>query len=245
MPYLEGRGRLIAPDLIGMGDSQKLDNSGPDRYTYVEHREYLFALMRQLGINQNATLVIHDWGSALGFDWAKHNPDAVRGIAFMEAIVAPIPNWHSFPESFVETFQGFRSPAGEKMVLEKNIFIEGVLPGGIARELTATEMHEYRRPYLKAGEDRRPTLSWPRQIPIAGKPEDVVQIVAEYSTWISNSEIPKLFINAEPGALIVGETREFVRSWSNQTEITVPGIHFLQEDAPDEIGAAIARWLPI
>ena len=246
MPYLAGRGRLIAPDLIGMGDSEKLDNSGPDRYTYVEHRDFLYTLLKQLGVTQNVTLVIHDWGSALGFNWAHQNPDAVRGIAFMEAIVAPIPGWDAFPpiEGFVELFQGFRSPAGEEMILENNIFIEGVLPGAIMRKLTETEMNEYRRPFMEPGESRRPTLTWPRQIPIAGEPADVVQIVSDYSAWISTSDIPKLFVNAEPGALIAGEARDFVRSWPNQTEVTVPGTHFVQEDAPDAIGQAIADWLP-
>lgn len=244
MPHLEGRGRLIAPDLIGMGDSEKLDNSGPDRYTYVEHREYLFALLDVLGLENNVTLVIHDWGSALGFDWAFQNQNAVRGIAFMEAIVAPIPSWDAFPEGFVELFQGFRSPAGEAMILEQNVFIEGVLPGGIMRKLNDSEMTEYRRPFLEAGEARRPTLTWPRQIPIAGEPAEVVDIVSKYSAWISKSDLPKLFVNTEPGAIIIGAARDYVRTWPNQTEITVSGIHFVQEDAPDEIGQAIADWLP-
>jgi haloalkane dehalogenase len=244
MPHLEGRGRLIAPDLIGMGDSEKLDNSGPDRYIYVEHREYLFALFDALGLDNNVTLVIHDWGSALGFDWAFQNRNAVRGIAFMEAIVAPIPSWDAFPEGFVELFQGFRSPAGEAMILEQNVFIEGVLPGGIMRKLNDSEMTEYRRPFLEAGEARRPTLTWPRQIPIAGEPAEVVDIVSKYSAWISKSDLPKLFVNTEPGAIIIGAARDYVRTWPNQTEITVSGIHFVQEDAPDEIGQAIADWLP-
>lgn len=244
MPHLEGCGRLIAPDLIGMGDSEKLDNSGPDRYTYVEHREYLFALLDVLGLENNVTLVIHDWGSALGFDWAFQNQNAIRGIAFMEAIVAPIPSWDAFPEGFVELFQGFRSPAGEAMILEQNVFIEGVLPGGIMRKLNDSEMTEYRRPFLEAGEARRPTLTWPRQIPIAGEPAEVVDIVSKYSAWISKSDLPKLFVNTEPGAIIIGAARDYVRTWPNQTEITVSGIHFVQEDAPDEIGQAIADWLP-
>jgi len=244
MPHLEGCGRLIAPDLIGMGDSEKLDNSGPNRYTYVEHREYLFALLDVLGLENNVTLVIHDWGSALGFDWAFQNQNAIRGIAFMEAIVAPIPSWDAFPEGFVELFQGFRSPAGEAMILEQNVFIEGVLPGGIMRKLNDSEMTEYRRPFLEVGEARRPTLTWPRQIPIAGEPAEVVDIVSKYSAWISKSDLPKLFVNTEPGAIIIGAARDYVRTWPNQTEITVSGIHFVQEDAPDEIGQAIADWLP-
>lgn len=242
MPHLEGRGRLIAPDLIGMGDSEKLDGSGPDRYTYVEHREYLFALLEELGVTENVTLVIHDWGSGLGFHWAHQNPEALKGIAFMEAIVAPVPSWDAFPQDFVDIFQAFRSEAGEDMVLENNFFVEQVLPKSILRKLSNSEMNEYRRPFDKAGEDRRPTLTWPRQIPIAGEPADVVRIVTEYSEWLKQSDVPKLFVNAEPGGLIAGPVRDFVRSWPAITEVTVPGIHFIQEDAPEEIGKAILNW---
>jgi haloalkane dehalogenase len=243
MPHLEGKGRLIAPDLIGMGDSDKLDDSGPGSYTYVEQRKYLFALLEELGVKENVTLIIHDWGSGLGFHWAHQNPDAVIGIAFMEAIVAPIPTWDAFPEASQKIFQGFRSDAGEEMVLTNNIFVEGVLPGSILRDLSDTEMAEYRRPFLEPGEGRRPTLTWPRQIPIAGEPADVVQIVSDYSQWLAQCDVPKLFVNAEPGALITGSVRDFVRSWPNITEVTVPGIHFIQEDSPNEIGKAILDWL--
>lgn len=242
LPHLEGKGRLIAPDLIGMGDSDKLPDSGPQSYTYVEHRQYLFSLLESLGVTSNVTLVIHDWGSGLGFHWAHQNPDAVKGIAFMEAIVAPIPSWDKFPEGFQEIFQGFRSNAGEQMILNDNFFVEQVLPRSILRKLSDAEMAEYRRPFLDPGEDRRPTLTWPRQIPIAGEPAEVVQIVSEYSAWLGQSNIPKLFVNAEPGGLIAGEVRDFVRSWPNITEVTVPGIHFIQEDSPDLIGEAIASW---
>lgn len=243
MPHLEGKGRLIAPDLIGMGDSEKLDNSGPNSYTYVEHRKYLFGLLESLGIISNVTLVIHDWGSGLGFHWAHQNPDSIKGIAFMEAIVAPIPSLDTFPKSSRKIFQAFRSAAGEQIVLNDNIFVEQVLPGSILRDLTEGEMAEYRRPFLEPGEDRRPTLTWPRQIPIAGEPADVDQIVAAYSHWLSQSDIPKLFINAEPGVLIAGEVEDLVRSWSSVTEVKVPGLHFIQEDSPDLIGEAIASWL--
>lgn len=242
MPYLAGKGRLIAPDLIGMGDSDKLDNSGPDSYTYVEQRDYLFALLEHLGVTANVTLVIHDWGSGLGFHWAHTHQDAVKGIAFMEAIVAPVPSWDAFPEGPRALFQAFRSPAGEALVLEQNTFVEKVLPGSIQRDLSAEEMAEYRRPFANAGEDRRPTLTWPRQIPIAGEPAEVVKIVAAYSEWLSETPIPKLFVNAEPGALIAGAARDFVRSWPNLTETTVPGLHFIQEDAPDQIGEAVRDW---
>ena len=241
MPLLANQGRCIAVDLIGMGDSDKLDISGPDSYRYVEHREYLFAAWQALGVRDRVTLVIHDWGSALGFDWAQQHPDAVLGIAYMEAIVRPV-TWDEWPEAARAVFQGFRSEAGEAMVLDKNMFVERVLPGSVLRDLTEDEMTVYRRPFLNPGEDRRPTLTWPRQIPIEGEPKDVHDIVAGFSDWICGSDIPKLFINAEPGAILVGPQREFCRTWKNQQEVTVKGNHFLQEDSPGEIANAIAEW---
>ncbi len=241
MPYLADQGRCIAVDLIGMGDSDKLDNVSDQSYRYVEHRDYLFAAWDALGVRDRVTLVIHDWGSALGFDWARQHADAVLGIAYMEGIVCPV-SWADWPEAAAGIFKGFRSSAGEEMVLEKNMFIERVLPGSILRQLSAEEMNEYRRPFLNAGEDRRPTLTWPRQIPIEGQPEDVHKIVSDYAAWLSESELPKLFINAEPGAILRGRQREFCRRFRKQTEVTVPGIHFMQEDSPDEIGQAIAGW---
>lgn len=243
MPHLAGQGRCIAVDLIGMGDSDKLEDSGPDRYTFLEHREYLDAALKQLGVGNNVTFVIHDWGSALGFDWARRHPGSVKGIAYMEAIVRPVATWDDWPEAARRVFQGFRSPAGEDMVLEKNVFVERVLPGSILRKLSEEEMEIYRRPFLQAGEDRRPTLTWPRQIPIAGEPAEVVQLVQDYADWLSESDVPKLFINAEPGAILIGPQREFCRSWPAQQEVTVSGNHFLQEDSPDEIGQAISGWL--
>jgi haloalkane dehalogenase len=243
IPHLEGRGRCIAPDLIGMGDSQKLPESGPESYRFVEHREYLDALLDQLGVRENVTLVIHDWGSALGFDWANRHRDAVRGIAYMEAIVAPIESWDTWPAEARGVFQGFRSEAGEQMVLEKNIFIEAVLPGSILRKLDDEEMDAYRAPFREPGEGRRPTLTWPRQIPIEGEPKDVTTIVRAYADWLEKSDLPKLFINAEPGAILTGPVREVCRRWPNQQEVTVAGSHFIQEDSPDEIGRAIADWL--
>ncbi|MFU1607385.1 haloalkane dehalogenase [Sulfitobacter pontiacus] len=242
MPHLAGKGRLIAPDLIGMGDSDKLDNSGPDSYTFVEHRKYLFALLEQLGVTDNVTLVIHDWGSGLGFHWAHTHPEAVKGIAFMEAIVETRDSWDQFPDRAREMFQALRSPAGEEMVLEKNLFVEALVPGSILRDLTEEEMNEYRRPFANAGEDRRPTLTWPRQIPIEGQPADVTEIVDAYVDWLGKTSIPKLFVNADPGVLITGAVRDRVRSWPNITEVTVPGLHFIQEDAPDEIGLAVRDW---
>jgi len=241
IPHLEKAGRCIAPDLIGMGDSQKLDDPGPDSYRFVEHRRYLDGLLDATGVDSNVTLVIHDWGSALGFDWANRHRDSVKGIAYMEAIVRPV-TWDDWPEPAVSMFQNLRSPAGETMVLEKNMFVENVLPASVVRDLTDPEMTEYRRPYLEAGESRRPTLTWPREIPLAGEPADVTEIVQSYADWLSASEVPKLFVNADPGTILTGAQREFCRGWPNQTEITVAGTHFIQEDSPDEIGAAIASW---
>ena len=242
IPHLEHLGRCIAPDLIGMGDSDKLDDSGPDSYRFVEHREYLDALLEALGVRENVTLVIHDWGSALGFDWANRHRDAVRGIAYMEAIVQPV-TWADWPKAAKDIFQAFRSPQGEAMILEQNLFIEGVLPTSIQRKLGDEEMNAYRAPFATPGEGRRPTLTWPRQIPIEGEPADVCEIVESYGRWLSQSNVPKLFINAEPGAILRGAPRDFCRSWPNQKEVTVKGIHFIQEDSPDEIGAAIAEWI--
>jgi len=241
LPLLEGGGRCIAPDLIGMGDSAKLPDPGPDRYTFAEHRRHLDALLDALGVRERATLVVHDWGSALGFDWANRHRDAVRGIAYMEAIVAPL-SWDQWPERAREIFTALRSPAGEEMILERNLFVEAILPGSMLRALTDEEMAEYRRPFAEPGEGRRPTLTWPRQIPLDGEPADVVEVVAAYSRWLAESPLPKLFVNAEPGAILTGAQRELARSWPNQREVTVPGVHFVQEDSPAEIGAAIADW---
>ncbi len=242
IPHLLELGRCIAPDLIGMGDSAKLEPSGPDRYRFVEHRRFLDALLEALDVRENVTFVIHDWGSALGFDWAKRHPERVKGIAYMEALVQPL-SWDAWPKAVRAVFEGLRSPAGEKMVLEQNVFVENVLPGAVPRELSTEEMDVYRRPYREPGESRRPTLTWPRQIPIEGEPMDVCEIIAAYGKWLAEGEIPKLFINADPGAILRGPQREFCRSWPNQTEVTVVGTHFIQEDSPDEIGQAIASWL--
>ena len=241
MPHLQDQGRCIAIDLIGMGDSDKLENPDASSYTFVQHREYLDGALEALGIESDVTLVIHDWGSALGFDWANRHRDAVKGIAYMEGIVRPV-SWDEWPEAARGVFQGFRSSAGEEMVLDKNAFVERVLPGSILRDLSEEEMAVYRRPFQNSGEDRRPTLTWPRQIPIDGTPADVVEIVQAYADWLTEADLPKLFVNAEPGAILIGAQREFCRSWPNQTEVTVSGNHFLQEDSPHEIGKAIAAW---
>jgi len=242
MPYLQDKSRCVAPDLIGMGDSEKLDSSGPSAYRFVEHRRYLNAAIDALlGTTDRVTLVLHDWGSVLGFDWAYRNPDRVAGIAYMEGFVRPL-QWKEFPAPSQPLFRSLRSKIGEELILEKNIFVERILPASINRSLTEAEMTEYRRPFLLAGESRRPTLTWPRELPIDGEPADVVEIVRNYANWMESNAIPKLFINADPGAVLVGPQREYCRTWPNQTEITVPGIHFIQEDSPAEIGAALAAW---
>ncbi len=241
MPYLTDQGRCLAPDLIGMGRSDKLVDSGPNRYRFAEHREFLDAFFDAVGVTGNVTLVIHDWGSALGFDWANRHQDAMKGIAYMEAIVRPV-TWDEWPESARGIFQGMRSEAGEKMVLTKNLFIEAILPASIIRDLTDEEMATYRAPYLEPGESRRPTLTWPREIPIEGEPADVAEIVSSYADWLESADLPKLFVNAEPGTILIGPQRDFCRTWPNQQEVTVPGIHFIQEDSADQIGEAISSW---
>jgi haloalkane dehalogenase len=240
IPYLEGESRCIAPDLIGMGDSEKLPESGPGTYTYVEHRRYLDALLASLGVDHNVAFVGHDWGSVLAFDWARRHPQAVRGIAYMEAIVQPVTwdQWSPQTRNFIEQL---RSPAGERMILEENRFVEWLLPERIVRKLTKTEMETYRHPFRQPGEGRRPTLTWPRQLPIDCEPADVVEIVRANGKWLSESAVPKLFINAEPGT-ISDDEQEFSRSWPNTTEVKVRGLHFIQEDSPDEIGRALADW---
>lgn len=242
-PHVADLGRVIVPDLIGMGDSDKLPDSGPQSYGFFEHKEYLWALLEHLGVTEHVTLVIHDWGSGLGFHWAHEHPEAVKAIMYMEAIVGPVESWEHWPEAARGIFQGMRSEAGEAIVLEKNSFVERILPASILRSLTDEEMAEYRRPFLEAGEDRRPTLTWPRQIPIEGSPVDVHDAVAAYAEWMAGNHIPKFFVNAEPGTILIGPQRDRCRTWPNQREITVPGIHFIQEDSGEEIGRALRAWL--
>ena len=238
IPHAASLGRCLAPDLMGMGES----GGSPDgSYRFSDHSTLLDQWVEDMNLTSNVTLVVHDWGSALGFHWAKRHPERVKGIIYMEAIVRPV-TWEEWPDAARQVFQGFRSPAGEDMVLEKNIFVERVLPGSIFRALSAAEMEIYRKPYQEVGESRRPTLTWPREIPIEGEPAYMVQLVDEYAEWLSNSQIPKLFVNAEPGAILTGPQREFCRTWPNQREVTVKGIHFIQEDSPHEIGRAIADW---
>jgi len=240
-PYLETAGRCISIDLIGMGDSEKLDDPDTNSYRFEEHFFYIEQAIRKLTDGQKITLVLHDWGSALGFNWSYKYPELVKGIAYMEAIVKEL-SWDEWNDQSKGIFQGFRSDAGEHLVLEKNYFIEKVLFGSIIRTLNDEEKKEYRRPFIEPGENRRPMLSWPREIPIDGEPENVCRIVNNYSNWMQENDIPKFFINAKPGAIIQGTVRDFCRTWKNQREITVKGLHFIQEDSADEIGKALSKW---
>jgi haloalkane dehalogenase len=244
LPHLEPLGRCVAPDLIGMGDSDKLPESGPGSYRFVEHRRYLDALLEALDVRERVTFVIHDWGSALGFDWANRHREAVKGIAFMEAIVRP-QGWDHWDKiNMRQALQKLRSEAGEEMVLRDNFFIEKILPGAILRTLSAEEMAQYRRPFAEPGEGRRPTLTWPRQIPVDGEPADVVEIVAASADFLSKSQVPKLFFRVEPGAILANdEDLAFIRSLPALTEVEVAGRHYVQEDSPDEIGRAIVAWM--
>ena len=242
IPELEGSGRVIAPDLIGQGDSDKLPaEDGPGRYSFEVAYHYLAELLCALGADADVTLVIHDWGSALGFHWARLHPEAVRGVAYMEGIVRPV-SWEEWPEAARGIFQGFRSEKGEDLVLNRNMFVEAVLPNSVIRDLTDVEMEAYRAPFASP-DDRQPVLNWPRQIPISGEPPAMVELVQAYAEFMQTASFPKLFINADPGSILVGDQRQFCRSWPNHQEVTVKGLHFIQEDSPVEIGRAVAEWL--
>jgi haloalkane dehalogenase len=243
IPSLVGNARVIVPDLIGHGDSDKLQGpDGPERYSFEIAYHYLERMLDKLFPSDKITLVLHDWGTALGFHWARLHPFQVRGIAYMEGIVMPIPSWDDWPEKARGIFQGFRSSKGEDMILNRNLFIEAVLPNSILRKLSDEEMNHYRAPFQTTS-DRQTILNWPRQIPIDGEPVQMVTLVQQYADWLSSTSMPKLFINAEPGSILVGRQRDFCRGWPNQTEVTVKGLHFLQEDSGQEIGTSIANWM--
>ncbi|MDQ4000587.1 MAG: haloalkane dehalogenase [Actinomycetota bacterium] len=238
IPEVEPHARCLAPDLVGMGDS----GPAPDgSYRFADHARYLDSWFDALLPTQSVTLVGHDWGSVLGFYWARRHPERVRGLAYMEAIVRPV-SWEEWPEDARGIFRGMRSEKGEDLVLQRNVFVERILPSSVLRGLTEEEMDVYRRPYVTE-ESRRPTLAWPRELPIDGEPEEVVRIVDDYSGWLKESDVPKLFVNAEPGSILTGAQREFCKSWKNQDEVTVRGAHFLQEDSPREIGEAVAAFV--
>jgi len=237
IPHVSGLRRCLAPDLVGMGQSGKSPNKA---YRFTDHAAYLDAWFEALGLTRNVVLVVHDWGSALGFYRALRHPDQIKAIAYMEAIALPR-RWEDFGPA-APVFQALRSEKGEHMILDENFFVETILPRNVIRTLSAEEMAAYRAPYLER-EARLPTLVWPRQIPVEGEPADVAAIVDQYGSWLSRSELPKLLILGDPGAIMTGRTRDFCRSWRNQQEVTVKGRHFLQEDSPAEIGAALAEFV--
>ena len=241
-PAVKDLGRIIVPDLIGMGDSEKLEGIDNPDYKYHGQYKYLSALLDSLDLGGEINLVIHDWGSAMGFQYARENPDRIKSITFMEAIVMPL-TWDQWPENARNIFQLMRSEAGEEIVLEKNVFVERILLNDSANGFSDDEKAEYIRPFKNPGEDRRPTLTWPRQIPIDGSPKAVIDEVTKNGEFHKNSGIPKLFINADPGSILVGDQREFVRSWNNLKEVTVKGNHFIQEHSPKEIGDALKNFI--
>ena len=243
IPHVQHLGRCIAPDLVGMGDSDPLPDSGPGVYKFSVHRDYIFDMLDALGVTERVTLVIHDWGSGIGLSYAQKYPQRVKGIVYMEAILSPS-SLPPIPEPTTGLFPVFRSPQGEEAILQNNVFVEQILIGGLNNYLSEEDKAEYRRPYLQAGESRRPTLTWPRELPRGGNPADTVQLVTEYSDWFAQSEVPKLFVRVNPGAIIsAGPLLDFVRGFRNQTEITVFGSHYVQEISPHAIGRGIAQWM--
>jgi haloalkane dehalogenase len=242
IPHVQRLGRCLAPDLIGMGESDKLPDPTRGTYSFETHAAYLDAFLEAAQLSGRVTLVLHDWGSALGFDWARRHPDRVRGIAFTEAIVTPL-TWADWPAAGRRIFQTMRGPDGETVVLEKNVFVERILAASVARGLDPRALERYRRPY-PTPESRWPTLEWPRQIPIENVPPKMHDVVDAYRRWLAGSPVPKLFLNAEPGSILVGRQRDAVRRWPALTEVTVPGAHFVPEDSPHEIGRALADWIP-
>lgn len=238
IPSVSDLGRCLAPDLVGMGASGRAPNGA---YRFTDHAKYLDAWFDAMNLQRHVLLVLHDWGSALGFHWAHRHPERVQGIAYMEALVQPR-TWSDFPDGRDAVFRALRSEKGEAMVLDGNFFVETVLPKSILRTLTEDEMESYRAPF-RARDSRWPTLVWPRELPIDGEPADVVSVVEEYAAWLSTTDLPKLFISAEPGALLVGRAKAFCRTWRNQREVCVKGIHFIQEDSPEEIGAALRSFV--
>jgi len=241
IPELAKVGRCVAPDLIGMGDSAKI-SKGPNTYRFPDHQKYVEAFLDVMGFEENVILVGHDWGGALVFDWGRRHAEAVKGVAYMETIVTPM-TWDDWPDQATPIFEAMRSDAGEEIVLHKNVFVERILPNSSLNPLSEKDMDVYREPYKEVGESRRPTLSWPREIPLDGEPADVVAIVEENERWLEGGAVPKLFVNADPGNILVGRQREVCRAWENQQEVTVPGLHFVQEDSGEEIGRAISAWL--
>jgi haloalkane dehalogenase len=237
IPFVLPFGRCLAPDYVGMGNSGAAPNGS---YRFIDHRRYLDAWFDALQLTKNIILVVHDWGSALGFSWAQRHPEKIKAIVYMEGIVRPFLSWDEWPDATREFFKAQRTPVGEDLILQKNLFIEFLLP---LRGISNEAMEVYRRHYRNPGPSRQPMLTWTRELPIEGQPKDVTEIVDSYSRWMASSSIPKLFINGDPAGFLIGAQREFCRTWPNQQEITVKGAHFLQEDSPTEVGEATARFI--
>jgi len=238
IPHVVPLGRIVAPDLIGMGKSGKPDID----YTFADHYRYMDAFIKELEL-QNVILVIHDWGSALGFNYAMQNPDNVKGIVFMEALYQPS-SWKNFPSSAYLIFKLFRNPImGKLMIMNRNFFVEKVLPKFTVRQLTKEEMDHYRQPYPDK-KSRKPLYVWPNQIPIDGKPRETYDVVTQYNKFLQESEIPKLLLWAKPGAIITEQAVEWIKSHFKNLEDNYIGksLHYVQEDQPDAIGKAIKSW---
>jgi haloalkane dehalogenase len=242
IPHVQHLGRCLAPDLIGMGESDKLPSPDRGTYSFSAHAGFLERFLEEVGATERVTFVLHDWGSALGFDWAHRHPGAIRGLAFTEALVVPL-TWADWPADARKVFRTMRGPDGEAAVLEKNVFVERILPASVTRGLSPEAHARYREPFADPAH-RWPTLEWPRQLPIENVPPKVRDVVARYGQWLRTSDVPKLFLNADPGSILVGRPRAFVRKWKALTEVTVPGAHFVPEDSPHEIGRALAEWIP-
>jgi haloalkane dehalogenase len=242
IPHVRHLGRCLAPDLIGMGESSKLADPQRGTYSFATHARFLAGFLEAVGVTGRATLVLHDWGGGLGFDWAAAHPDAVRGIAFTETIVNPM-LWADWPRDGKRVFRAMRGPDGERKVLDENVFVEKILPASVLRGLSPEAHDRYRAPFRERA-DRWPTLEWPRQLPIEHVPAEMRTVVDRYGQWLAHSPVPKLFIDADPGSILVGRMRQVVRRWPALTEVTVPASHVVPEDAPDEIGRALAEWIP-
>ncbi|HVH06944.1 MAG TPA: haloalkane dehalogenase [Myxococcota bacterium] len=242
IPHVADHGRCLAPDLLGFGHSAKVSAPGPDAYHFAEQRAHLDALLDHLGVRERVVLVLHDWGSVLGFDWARRHPERVAGIAYLEAVVRNV-TWADLPAGSAPLFEALRSPRGEALILEQNVYVEAAIPSQVMRKLADEEMDAYRAPFREPGEGRRPILSLCRDVPVDGTPRDVHEAETAYAAWLAASPVRKLFVNVEPGSFLVGAMRDFCRTWPNQTEVTVPGLHFAPEDSADAIGRALAAWL--
>ncbi|KAI8271140.1 hypothetical protein K4K58_000015 [Colletotrichum sp. SAR11_239] len=241
IPHVSGKSRCIAPDLVGFGDSDKVPGL---EYRVADHQAYLDAFMDAVLPTEKVILVLHDWGSALGLDWARRNENRVGGLALME-FMHPSSSWDTAPRAMAEHFRPFREPqVGRELIIDQNVFIERILPGSIVRQLSEEEMEEYRRPFLDPA-SREPVWRFPNEIPIGGQPADVAEMADKYMAWLLKTELPKLFFWVTPGGTI-GEEKaaELMEKLRNTRSVYLgPGVHFVQEDHPHAIGREISQWL--